>query len=333
MDPILRLKRGLRKLLSDQAVDNCKRFLDRLGPQKQKRELDTLYRLLFNAVNDRENALDIVARQTVETFRHQWADIPDGQFMLSDAWFKAHIESILCEEMLLLKPEWFKGKAILDAGCGGGRWSYGLSRLGAHITAVDINEVAIESTRKAVAPVSTGATFHLTPLEELDACLGERTFDMVFSFGVIHHCKQFNKAFDAVVSKVRDNGVLFLYLYGRESFTLEEDLELFKDRMFYNSIADESDRMEFLKKRAGGNAVCLHQLHDHFAPLINRRFEFEEIRSRLEKAGFSHIERTIDTPELFIRAFKGTKGYETHKTFTLPPKGKPFWFDHYRDQA
>ena len=170
-------------------------------------------------------------------------------------------------------------------------------------------------------------------MEDLDACLGDRTFDMVFSFGVIHHCQQFNKAFDSVVGKVRDNGVLFLYLYGRESFTLEQDLELFKDRMYYNSITDESERMEFLKKRAGTNPVCLHQLHDHFAPLINRRFGFEEIRSRLAKAGFSHIERTMDTPELYIRAFKGDKGYAEHQPFVLPPKGKPFWFDHYREQA
>ena len=151
---------------------------------------------------------------------------------------------------------------------------------------------------------------------------------MVFSYGVIHHCKSFNKAFDSVVSKVTDGGVLFLYLYGRESFSLDEDLELFKDRMYYNAITDQKERMVFLKQRAGNNPVCLNQLHDHFAPLINRRFEFEDIRSRLQEAGFGRIERTMDTTELYIRAFKGTDADAAD--VMLSKKGKPFWFNRYR---
>lgn len=330
MDIVLELKRALRKILSDQTVNEIKKLLGRLGPQKGKREIDTLYRMLFNAVNDPENALDIGANQTVETFRHQWTDLADGQFMLSDTWFKENINSILCDEMLLLKPEWFKGKSILDAGCGGGRWSYGLAQLGADTTSVDINEIAIKSTEEALAPFPVKKSFHLSPLEDLDHVLGDTKFDMVFSFGVIHHCKSFNKAFDSVVSKVADDGFLFLYLYGRESFSLEEDLELFKDRMYYNSLSTTEERIAFLKKRADTHEICLNQLHDHFAPLINRRFEFDDIRKRLEKAGFGHIERTMDTTELYIRAFKGKEGHKAHEKFMQPKKGQPFWFNRYR---
>lgn len=330
MDIVLELKRALRRVLSDDVVDKLKVRLKELTETRRDREIDALYRLLYEAVQDKEQSLELTSGQTVDTFNFQWTEMPEGRYMLSNPWFKTNIQSILTEQLLLLKPEWFKGKSVLDAGCGGGRWSHGLASLGANVTSVDINEVAIESARKAMEPFDVEKDYCLTPLEQLGEVMPGRKFDLVYSYGVIHHCGSFNKAFNAVVDRVADEGVLFLYLYGRETIPYDQDIELFKDRVYYNSLPTGEERYRFLLDRVHGRPEMVHEAHDHFAPLINRRLEFDEVRERLESLGFEDVERTLDTSELYIRAFR-PGGKSKNADYLLPKSTPPFWFDHHKD--
>lgn len=324
------LKKMVRRTLSDRVVDRIKERLHMSGAERTKREVDALYRTLYHAVHDPDSALDITAGQTEMAFSRQWDEIPEGQYMLSDSWFRRNIQGILCDELVLLRPEWFRGKRVLDAGCGGGRWSYALASLGSRLTYVDINDSALAATHEALLPLDIEAEAVKSPLESLDSALRDRSFDMVFSYGVLHHCKSYHEAFDSVVGSVKDGGVLFLYLYGRESLNMQEDLKLFKDRVYYNSLTSEDERVEFLLSRVGGRKEYLHQMHDLYAPLINRRLEFDQVRGRLEVAGFCDVERTIDHTELFVRAFKGKGAKEQYEKYLLPPAKAPYWFDHYR---
>ena len=43
-----------------------------------------------------------------------------------------------------LPPEYFKGKLVLDAGCGSGRWTYAMASLGATVVAVDLTDAGVE---------------------------------------------------------------------------------------------------------------------------------------------------------------------------------------------
>lgn len=323
------IKKMIRRVLSDDFIKKIKAWLRRLSPTWKQGEVDALYRLLYNAMHDHEQSLDLTARQTVEAFSDQWEQYPEGEYMLSDPWFRDNLQRILTREMILIDQEWFKGKRILDAGCGNGRWSHGLASMGAHMTCVDINRVALEETEKALKPFEMEKRFIQTPLEGLDEALPDEQFDMVYSFGVIHHCNSFNTAFENVISKVEEGGVLFLYLYGRESLSMEEDIELFKERIKYNSLTTRKEKEAYLLKRVGGDSQLVHQKHDLLAPLVNRRLEFDDIRSRLEARGFTQIERTMDHTELFIRAFKGKNIPEETIQALLPKHSAPFWFQHH----
>jgi len=287
-----------------------------------KKEIDVLYRLLYSASHDLSNPIRLASLQTEDAFAHQWKDLKEGRFLLSDPWFRENVTRILSEEELLIRPEWFEGRSVLDAGCGNGRWSYGLAKLGARMTCVDVNEIAIEETRAALAGVGSGHTFHVTPLEDLDAALGDARFDLVFSWGVLHHCHDFNRALERVARRTAEDGVLYLYLYGRESLSLEEDLELFKERMAYNTLEGEEARMAFLMEKARGDPDKVHNVHDIYAPSINRRLDYLPLKESLTGLGFHDITRTIDHPELFVRAFRGSFPKEQ----LLPPKRPPFWF-------
>ena len=297
-----------------------------LGLQTTK-EVDALYRLLYQLVHDKEQSLDLSSAQTQSAFASQWKDLPRGNALLSDPWFKDNVTRILTEEEILLKPEWFKGKEVLDAGCGNGRWSYGLAKLGANITAVDVNQVALDETKKALQEFTVRKEFIHSPLEKLSEKLHDKKFDLVFSWGVVHHCRSFNQSLHQLTQRVKEGGVLYLYLYGRESIPYEADLALFKERVIYNSLSTPEDKMAFLLKKSRGDMAKVHIHHDNYAPLFNRRLTFDEVKSFLEGQGFTGIERTIDHSELFIRAFKGD-GQQLHSS-KLPKKKSPFWFEKY----
>jgi len=310
------------------ALKLAAKWLRQFSPLKSNRESDALYRLLYMLVHDKERSLELSALQTQQSFAKQWSDLQAGNALLSDAWFKQNVTRILCEEELLLKPEWFKGKRVLDAGCGNGRWSYGLAKLGSDVTAVDINTSALESAKKSLTENHLSARFVQSPLESLDQALGSEQFDLVFSWGVVHHCVSFNESMKQIAQRVKDGGILYVYLYGRESMPFEVDLELFKQRITYNTLASWPEKEAFLLKKANGDPAQVHIAHDVYAPLLNRRLQFGEVQELLLSHGFSHIERTIDHTELFIRAVKGVKPID--QQWLLPAKQKPFWFERYQ---
>ena len=50
---------------------------------------------------------------------------------------------------LQLKNE-IKNKTVIDVGCGGGRWSYGFTKLGCKVTSIDISEGPCNLTQRNV---------------------------------------------------------------------------------------------------------------------------------------------------------------------------------------
>lgn len=286
-----------------------------------RREVDSLYGLLYRLVHESRVAPDLAALQTEAAFDHQWSSISEGEAMLSDPWFKANVASLIAEHEVLIRQEWFAGREVLDAGCGGGRWSYGLAKLGARVTAVDVNPSALQRTGDALAEIGGDHRLVQTPIESLTDALGvDSKFDLVYSWGVLHHCRSYDDALQSVMRHVRDGGVLYLYLYGRESKPVSEDVALFKERVAYNSLPDSAQREAFLLSKVMGERHRLHQAHDLYAPLINRRLEFEAVKADLEAAGFTDITRTVQHTELFIRAVKGDAA--ALRPFLLPAKAR-----------
>jgi 2-polyprenyl-3-methyl-5-hydroxy-6-metoxy-1,4-benzoquinol methylase len=297
--------------------------------QKNKEEITALYKLLYDQVHDLDQTIPLSAKQTVNTFGFQWENLQEGEAMLSDEWFKDNVTDIISEKEILIKKEWCKGKDVLDCGCGGGRWSYGLAKMGANITAVDINLSAIDATKDVLKDMPVKKDFVQAPLKHLSKVLPEnKKFDLVWSWGVLHHCASFNTAFSQAMDRVKDGGFIYLYLYGRESLSYESDIELFKNRVKYNTLASWEEKEQFLIENAGGDTTKLHQNHDIFAPLLNRRLEFDYVKKMLEDNGFTNVTRTVKSTELYIRATKGQLKPED-KDMLLSPEDSKHWAERY----
>lgn len=270
-------------------------------------------------------------RQTLASFDYQWGHIPAGDAMLSDEWFVANVDHIVADELLGVEREWFRGRAALDAGCGGGRWTLGLLRLGCRVLAMDASPHAVEGTRDHMARLAPDAVAEgrlmvaTADLLSPPARLTEQRFDLVFSFGVLHHTGDTRRALGNLARLVGPSGALFLYLYGRRSAPLAA-------RTLVNSVRVALSPLPFSAKRAVLARLLphrdTHQAFDLLSPLINETLDGPTVEGWLRDEGFEDVARTLPHTDLFLRASRPRSGLPVRP---VPPG--PYWFERYRSRS
>lgn len=109
-----------------------------------------------------------------------------------------------------------KGKKVLEIGCGNGADGIMFALNGAHYTGVDLTETAVEATREHFEIMDLKGTFKTEDAENLS--FQDGTFDMVYSFGVLHHTPSPSKAFKEVFRVLKKGGKTIIMLYHRNSF-------------------------------------------------------------------------------------------------------------------
>ena len=109
-------------------------------------------------------------------------------------------------------PDFFRGKAVLEGGCGKGRHSALAAEFGARaVVSLDLSEAVDPAFRN---------TRHLPNAHIVQADLNhppvKRVFDYAFSVGVLHHLPDPERGFHALVSRLRPGGRISAWVYGRE---------------------------------------------------------------------------------------------------------------------
>src|SRR4029450_3521843 len=83
----------------------------------------------------------------------------------------------------------WSGKRVLEVGCGIGTDSINFARAGAELTAVELSSesLRIAEQRADVMRVADRIRFVQANAEELTSALDNQPYDLVYSFGVVHH--------------------------------------------------------------------------------------------------------------------------------------------------
>jgi ubiquinone/menaquinone biosynthesis C-methylase UbiE len=81
----------------------------------------------------------------------------------------------------------WKGKKVLEIGCGLGTDSINFARAGADLTVIDLSSESLALCKKRFAEYGLTARFYQGSAEHLDEIIPVEQYDLVYSFGVIHH--------------------------------------------------------------------------------------------------------------------------------------------------
>lgn len=137
---------------------------------------------------------------TQERFGYEWMNYPGS--LPED-------REIFLAETQIPESEW-KGKWILDGGCGMGRYSRVAHSFGANVIAMDLSRALVRLWDLA----ETSERMHLIQGNLMSPPLKENCLDTVYSIGVIHHTPSAQQTFGVLARLVKPGGHLSVWVYG-----------------------------------------------------------------------------------------------------------------------
>ncbi len=148
-----------------------------------------------------ESASSTAKARTLHAFSYQWTSFVRN--------FDYYRDIFLSFVTPFLRPEDFRDKLVLEAGCGSGRPASIACSFGAEVVAVDLSEAVqtahAMSQHYPLLHVVQGDIYHL-PVKP--------RFDFVYSVGVIQHLPDPRAAFKSIAKTVSPGTKLVVWVYG-----------------------------------------------------------------------------------------------------------------------
>ncbi|MDL1970805.1 MAG: class I SAM-dependent methyltransferase [Candidatus Desulfofervidaceae bacterium] len=112
--------------------------------------------------------------------------------------------------------ERWHGEKVLEIGCGIGTDTINFARAGALVTAIDLSprSVEIAKQRVKVYGLEDKIEFFCSNAEELRKIISPRPYDLVYSFGVIHHTLHPERVIEQIKYFANKNTLILTKSYG-----------------------------------------------------------------------------------------------------------------------
>lgn len=123
--------------------------------------------------------------------------------------------------------DWNK-KSVLEIGCGIGTAAINFAKNGAEYTGVELSENSLELTKQRFKVYNLNGNFYHGNAEELSNFLPKNKFDLIYSFGVIHHSPNPRKIIEEAKKYMHKESILKIMLYAKNSwknFMIESGLD------------------------------------------------------------------------------------------------------------
>lgn len=151
-------------------------------------------------------------------WNQQWELFEDNELFLFKDWIYP------------VKIEDFINMDVLECGCGGGQHTSFIATYAKQITAVDLNTVDIAAKRNKKF---SNIAFVEADIESME--LG-KTFDIVFSIGVVHHTNDPDRTVNNLQKHVKPGGKLILWVYSKEGNALISTIVEPLRKIFFYSL-------------------------------------------------------------------------------------------------
>jgi len=116
-------------------------------------------------------------------------------------------------------PRW-RDKKVLEIGCGIGTDTINFARHGARVTAVELSGRSLEIARQRakVYGIEDRIRFYQANAQSLTRVVPIEPYDLVYSFGVLHHTPEPERAFQEIKNYLRPGSTIKVMMYHRCSW-------------------------------------------------------------------------------------------------------------------
>jgi ubiquinone/menaquinone biosynthesis C-methylase UbiE len=128
------------------------------------------------------------------------------------------------------------GATVLDAGCGAGVHSIRVARAGHNVVAVDISQAMLQEAKLRIARARFAQAVDLKCEDLTQLSFSNASFRYVFSWGVIIHIQNVDKALDELARILKPRGTLALYITNRASW--DQSVETFARQLLRKPLKE-----------------------------------------------------------------------------------------------
>jgi SAM-dependent methyltransferase len=179
-----------------------------------------------------QHELDADQARSRDSFGHEWTTLyPDHGHTAAER----QAERDIFLEYTRTIPSEFRGKLVLDAGCGNGRYAMLANEWGARVVAVDISS-AVEVAR---ANLSQRPDVAVLQADLFKLPFRPDTFDAAYSVGVLHHTPDAKRAFERIQPLVKPGGFFSIFIHGqgnRALYAVNRRLRRWSSQASYRTV-------------------------------------------------------------------------------------------------
>jgi 2-polyprenyl-3-methyl-5-hydroxy-6-metoxy-1,4-benzoquinol methylase len=220
----------------------------------------------------------------------------------------------------------WQGKRVLEIGCGIGTDTINFARAGAQVTSVDLTEKSLEVARQRakVFGFEDRIRFYQANAERLSDYVPVEPYDLVYSFGVIHHTPHPERVLDEIRKYVKPDSTLKIMVYNRWSWKVLWILFVYGKGQFWKLdrlIADSSEAqtgcpVTYSYSRTSGRRLLADQGFRVTRTMVDHIFAFsipEYVQYRYQRVWYFRW-----MPRFLFRALERMFGW--HLCLTAEPK-------------
>lgn len=162
-------------------------------------------------------------------------------------------------------PKW-KDKKVLEIGCGLATVGSNFAFVGSDYTGVELSEESLALAKKRFEVFGLDGKFYSGNAEELSSFVPVETYDLIYSFGVIHHSPYPEKIISEIKKYMNENSVLKIMLYAKDSwknYMIESGLDQ-PEAQYGCPIANTYTKQDVVELLDGYEVVSIEQ--DHIFP-------------------------------------------------------------------
>jgi 2-polyprenyl-3-methyl-5-hydroxy-6-metoxy-1,4-benzoquinol methylase len=197
---------------------------------------------------------DLFEKLPVSAVKKYWDDRPCNiRHSTKEIGTKEYFEEVRARKYLV-EPhipgfahyERWRGKKVLEIGCGLGTSTIDFAKHGAQVTAVDLSENSLNLARKRaqVFGLEDRIRFIQADAERLSEFVPPEPYDLVYSFGVIHHTPHPDRVLAQIPQYLKPDSTVKIMVYNRWSWKVFWILVRYGKGMFWRLdrlIAENSE--------------------------------------------------------------------------------------------